>query len=230
PPGTGLLGPPDSGIQALDLNGFYPGWITRSDIPTVPGRRYLLSHAYCRNPNSGDPNFLATADVLLNGQLVRSLSYGNFNTAANLNWFINQVLFTATTNNTTLDFRSTTTTINTCGTPCGGMYLDTVRVNELASVAGGCNYVFPEEPLSQMRGENAYGTWRMEIWDNRVGAPITAQLVSWQLDFDFVSTNPPVTLLTNSQCFSGTAAGSNVSYFRIRVPFVAGYATNTLTT
>jgi len=229
-PASGIPGPPHSGNQALDLNGFWDGWI-RQGFATVPGRRYLLSHAYCRNPYTTIPTFVATADVIIDGAVVKNISYGNFNSTANLNWFMNQIPFTATSNSTTLEFRSTTTQITPpCGTPCGGMYLDSVQVNELASLAGGCNYVFPEEPLSQMRGESPYGTWRLEIWDNRVGAPLNAQLASWQLDFDFVSTNPPVTLLTNSQCFTGTAAGSSVSYFRVKVPFVAGYATNTLTT
>ncbi|MCI0745890.1 MAG: proprotein convertase P-domain-containing protein, partial [Verrucomicrobia subdivision 3 bacterium] len=91
-----------------------------------------------------------------------------------------------------------------------------------------CNYFFPEEPLRQMRGEDALGTWRLEIWDNRVGAP-TGELLSWQLEFELVNTNPPVTLLTNSQCITGIAEGGNVMRFAVRAPVVAAFATNTLT-
>jgi subtilisin-like proprotein convertase family protein len=461
---NGFLGSSHTGAQGLDLNGYYPGSVSRT-FATIPGKPYVLSHAYCRNPNSLIPNFTALADLLVDGVVVRSLAYGPSNTASALNWATNIYAFTAAGSSTKIQFTSRNTAPDpACGTPCGGMYLDTVEVkgpnptapyiytiftdntnltmtpikfaegpftnqlcrgtvmgstqslvipagmlnvegfaasgsldsanrvqnvynssqfpagvmqiNELrfrpdvdsrittgpvttlassiqvrlssssrqadnlntilagntgpdevlvydgpfqirtaftGPVAGpknfdiimplqrpflydrsrgnllvdiqnnfgaspsrcvidpqsgtgngasrviaippsgttggadsaadvielgysslltnvsGCNYVFPEEPLSQVRGEDAYGTWRLEIWDNRVGASNNAQLVSWQLDFDLVRTNPPVILLTNSQCYTGIAAGSNVSYFRIKVPFVAGNATNTLT-
>jgi hypothetical protein len=53
--------------------------------------------------------------------------------------------------------------------------------------------------------------------------------LSWQLEFDFVNTNPPPVRLTNNVCYTGVAIGTNPVYFQIFVPFSATYATNTLT-
>ena len=93
------------------------------------------------------------------------------------------------------------------------------------------NYFFPEEPITQFRAENAYGTWRLEILDNRVGAPAPADaLQSWFLDFDLARTNPPIVTLRDGMCFSGVVEGSNNVHFRVRVPLNAVAATNTLIT
>jgi len=94
----------------------------------------------------------------------------------------------------------------------------------------GCNYYLPEEPMRPLRGESAFGDWRLEIWDTRVSAALTnSELISWQLEFTFVNTNPPAITLTNGQCFAGTAEGGNITYFRIPVPLSARIATNSLT-
>jgi subtilisin family serine protease/subtilisin-like proprotein convertase family protein len=92
------------------------------------------------------------------------------------------------------------------------------------------NYWLPEEPITPLKGQSAYGLWRLEIWDNRLGNLFTnAELISWELEFNFVNTNPPVITLTNGQCYSGTVAGDETVYFRANVPLLAAHATNELT-
>ncbi len=40
-------------------------------------------------------------------------------------------------------------------------------------------YYLPEVPLSDLYGEDAYGVWTLEIWDNRAGPPTnSAQLLA----------------------------------------------------
>ena len=59
-------------------------------------------------------------------------------------------------------------------------------------------YALPEETLDKLKGEFAKvgtnGTWKLELWDNRVGAPAPAgALKSWQLSFVFENTPVPPT-------------------------------------
>lgn len=52
----------------------------------------------------------------------------------------------------------------------------------------GNTFYLPEESLSPLVGENPFGTWTLEIWDNRVGGPITGALEAWKLD---ITVAPP---------------------------------------
>lgn len=91
-------------------------------------------------------------------------------------------------------------------------------------------YFLPEEPLSQFRGQNAYGEWRLEAWDTRTGGALTnGEIISWKLNINFVNTNLPATILTNGQCISGLLATNQAAYFIVDVPIFAGHATNHLT-
>ena len=46
-----------------------------------------------------------------------------------------------------------------------GTLLEGVTLTELPPEL----YYLPEVPLSDMYGEDAFGVWTLEIWDNRVG-------------------------------------------------------------
>jgi subtilisin family serine protease/subtilisin-like proprotein convertase family protein len=209
-----------TGIEWIDLNGGEPGVIS-TNVATMPGTDYQLSFAYCRNPQGDDPDFVASCDVEVGGLVIANVSYGLPNTDQDLNWSTTSMVFRATSATTTLRMRSTVPSGNE------GMYLDSFTVSPLITISNSCNYFFPEESLKQFQGENPYGTWRLEIWDNRVGAPL-GDLLAWQLDFDFVNTNSPAIALTNAGCINGVAYGTNPVYFRVQVPFVATGATNTL--
>ena len=64
-------------------------------------------------------------------------------------------------------------------------------------------FYLPEQPMDSLAGQNAHGTWTLEIQDDRAGATNNATLVSWQLRFvgSIPPGVPPVfsnTLLNNS--------------------------------
>ena len=100
--------------------------------------------------------------------------------------------------------------------------------NGLASPAL-TNYFLPEEPMTALRGQNAVGDWRLEIWDNRLGAPL-GTLLNWQLSITYANAAPTITPLFNGQCVTGTVAGVGRQYFAVVVPGAATIGTNTLTT
>ena len=120
------------------------------------------------------------------------------------------------------------------------MQFDTFELSELTSG----NYYLPEETLKTLIGESALGTWRLEMWDNRVGAFINPppELLSWELQFIFANTNPPAIPLTfvpattnvasvydtNGVPVTNTVSGNEIRYFIVDVPRQATMATNIL--
>jgi subtilisin-like proprotein convertase family protein len=123
-PTNGFVGLPDSGLQALDLNGFQAGSIS-TNFSTIPGRDYLLSFAYTKNPSPslpGYPDFVASAAVAITGQPGIQLAYSARNSYTNLNWAHTSIVFTASAPLTKLQL----TSLNSGN---GGMYLDSFRVN-----------------------------------------------------------------------------------------------------
>jgi hypothetical protein len=106
-----------------------------------------------------------------------------------------------------------------------GMWFDTFELSK----GGDPNYFLPEESLKTLIGENAKGDWKLEIWDNRAGAPLgAAELINWQLHLTFASTNATATTLTNSTQVTNTVAGGEIKYFIVDVPIFATHATNIL--
>lgn len=104
--------------------------------------------------------------------------------------------------------------------------LDAVQLVELFENAV---YYLPEESIAALKGENALGDWRLEIWDNRVGGQLQGgQLLSWQMLINFANTNPPAFYLTNGVAYTGTLEGSNSICFQVQVPLSARHATNSL--
>ncbi|HXG46014.1 MAG TPA: hypothetical protein VNO52_00185, partial [Methylomirabilota bacterium] len=87
----------------------------------------------------------------------------------------------------------------------------------------------PEEPLKPLAGEEAFGEWTLEVWDNRVGAALTnGTLLSWRLGLTFVNTNPPVIPLTNGLPHTNMVGPGQIIYFVVQVPATAAHATNWL--
>jgi subtilisin family serine protease/subtilisin-like proprotein convertase family protein len=90
-------------------------------------------------------------------------------------------------------------------------------------------YCLPEQSLNALTGENAYGTWQLEMWDTRAGAADPApELVSWQLRFVFQNTVPVPVALTHGIAQSNTIPPGQVAPFSIDVPAWATRATNIL--
>ena len=78
-----------------------------------------------------------------------------------------------------------------------------------------------------MTGENAEGTWTLEIQDDRAGAGLTNTLESWQLRFNYTTST---TSLTNNQTATNSLQPGGIAYYLVNVPTNADFATNFLFT
>jgi choice-of-anchor C domain-containing protein len=97
---------PAEGNMSLDLNGRGPASI-HQDIDTVAGKRYTLTFALSANP--GTPP-VKTMDLYWDGQKVSSFSFDSTGTSHdNMVWERQTVQLTATSAQTRLEFRSTST-------------------------------------------------------------------------------------------------------------------------
>lgn len=214
---TGPRGTAYFGQKWLELNGISAGRIYRS-VATVPNQDYLLTFAYAKNPLATN----AEANIEINLRSNAVVRFSSPNTTNNLDWQVQSTVLRAPGTTMTLGFQSMTPGNS-------GLYIDNVQLIPVRVQTNLCNYYLPEEPLRELRGENAYGIWRLEIWDNRVGALLQgpARLYEWQVDFDFANTNSPSVVMTHGQCITNIMEGSGVRYFRVDVPVNATRATNT---
>jgi subtilisin-like proprotein convertase family protein len=111
-----------------------------------------------------------------------------------------------------------------------GTLLDGITLSEMPD---NLNYL-PEETLSVVDGEDAFGTWQLEIWDMRAGPTRLntndlARLVSWQLQFQLLPTaHPPVVHLSHGVVYTNNLVPGGVQYFVVDVPQWATMATNIL--
>jgi subtilisin-like proprotein convertase family protein len=213
--GSGLGRPADTPPFAIDSGGDGAGVVV-TNLFLERGADYTLSFAFSK----GDTNafFTPQAEVELTG-------VGTFLvTAVNgAGWDQTNIDFTAQSAATTLRLRSFNAG--------SGVYFDSFKIRRKAfssSVADA--YFLPEESIKPFFGQQAYGPWTLEVWDNRLGGAVTGtpQLVSWKLDIAFVPTNPPFVRLTNGSSVTAWVTNDAVLYFSVDVPCTEGFATNTL--
>lgn len=119
--GAGFLGPSDTGVNALDLNGWTSGAIER-DVRVVTGRTYHLRFAFTRNPQMVDPE--ATGTLTIDGRRIIELRAAVANTASDLMWSYFEVDLVAASPRMTIRFTST-------NPGDGGLYLDSVTLDEV---------------------------------------------------------------------------------------------------
>ncbi len=153
---------------------------------------------------------LAKVRVSLDGAQA-DVAYGD-----NSRWSGHEVVFIALRTNMVLELQGL----------LPGTLVDGVTLSELPPEL----YYLPEVPLSDLYGENAFGVWTLEIWDNRVG-PVTnnAQLLEWQLDFGLSPSNPPpVISLSHGIPYTNALPAYGIQYFNVPVPQWASFATNVL--
>jgi subtilisin-like proprotein convertase family protein len=136
----------------------------------------------------------------------------------NSQWDTGSFLFTAYHTNTVLTLQSL----------LPGTLLDGVT---LTAVPSQLNYL-PENSLDPLLGTDAFGAWTLEIQDTDYGAGAAsnlAQLVTWQLDFQLVPSNPPPIIeLSHGIPYSNTLVGFGAQNFIVQVPLWATNATNVL--
>ena len=93
---------------------------------------------------------------------------------------------------------------------CGGSY----------SVDGGSRnlYYQPEEDISFLNNQSAFGKWTLEVQDDRAGAA-NGTLLSWQLGFTFANTNfIPTVPIIPGQPLTNVIPPGGVFYFAVNVP------------
>lgn len=141
------------------------------------------------------------------------LAYGD-----NARWTTRTLDFTASRTNSVLRLQSL----------LPGTIIDGITLTELPDEL----YYLPEESLAALNGEDAYGVWKLEIWDTRAGGATLADnpmLVDWQLQFVMLPSNaPPVIQLTHGIPYTNTLPAFAVQNFIVEVPAWATNATNTL--
>ncbi len=108
-----------------------------------------------------------------------------------------------------------------------GMLLDSFNVSEQPL---GNLYYFPEEPLDVLKGQKAFGTWTLQILDNRTGAYITNfnELVSWQLQIVLQDTTLPSVPLGPEGATTISVPPGEIVDLTVAVPTWARAATNVL--
>ncbi len=134
----------------------------------------------------------------------------------NSQWRAHSVRFTALNTNAVLTLESL----------LPGTLVEGITLTELPPEL----YYLPEVSLAELAGEDAYGIWTLEIWDNRAGPDTNlAQLIEWQLNLGFAPSNPPpVITLTHGIAYTNTLPANGVQYFVVPVPQWALLATNIL--
>ncbi len=163
-------GLPDSGNQYLDINGSVPGAVS-TNLTLVPGRAYLLSLAYARDPKSlNPPAVVPQADVSLNGYTLMNLEPDYTNSPTSLGWLKTSVVFTATSVTSKLELVSFTT-------GDAGVLFDSFKLQELFFTnsaaplvewadAANLGQPGPQLWLGGLPGTNATpGTLWANLWD-----------------------------------------------------------------
>jgi subtilisin-like proprotein convertase family protein len=134
-------------------------------------------------------------------------------------WQLGGVVFTATNTNTVVHISPA------ASNGVSGLVFDEFTLVE----AGSQRYVLPEESLKVLEGENTFGLWQLEVWDNRTGASNNVTLVDWQLSFIFqTNTAPPRALTPGVPVVISNLPPGQIVYFSVDAPTFARFATNIL--
>ncbi len=211
----------DSLVSCLDLNGVSAGTIA-TNFNTTVGQQYVLSFAYTKSADiAAPPGFVAKMNLSLTGVPTFEIDDSSPNDYLNLNWAHTSIVFTATSPTTTLSLAS-------LNSGPDGMFLDSFRVSATNEISSSSNlYYFPEQSLDPLIGTSAFGTWQLEIQDDRVGATNHAVLDSWQLQIAFAQTNPVPANIGGG--VTNFIPPGGLAWYEVDVPTNADFATNILT-
>jgi subtilisin-like proprotein convertase family protein len=155
---------------------------------------------------------LAKVEVLINNVQVGE-GFGD-----NSQWTTHTVDFTADLTNVVLTVQSL----------LPGTIIDGITLTRLPAELS----YLPEEPLDVLNGEDGYGIWTLEIWDDRVGAnvaPGSASLLNWQMNFVCQPSSPlSATHLQHGIIYTNTLVAGGSLNLVVDVPLWATNATNVL--
>lgn len=155
---------PAEGAQSVDMNGDTPGTIYQ-DIPTTPGRSYLLRFAIAGNTSCA-PN-LKTMQVSWSGAVVATVTFDDTgDTSTNMGWTFKTYEVSAATSTTQLQFASLTQN-SWCGPT-----LDAVSVTESNNLVQDSGFEAPPAPANWYAQYNAgqnIGPWTVASGSVKVG-------------------------------------------------------------
>ena len=197
----------------MDEMSIYGRSLSPSEILAIYNVSFLTTN---RNIGKFDQSItpaLSLAEAKVSLGTFTNLLLGN-----NTGWQSQNFSFTAVTNSMLLQISGLEP----------GMLLDSFNISEEPL---GNLYYFPEQSLNDtLKGQSAYGTWTLQILDNRTGAYITNgnQLVSWQLQFVLQSNNLPQIELGSEEATTVSVPPGEIVYITVNVPVWANFATNIL--
>jgi len=207
------------------VNGFGPGTgpTFSTNLSLLFGETIDFVVGYGTNKNSTyDATAIVAKLVQINGCQVFPLQVSvpgiTNEITGTREWRTNAIVLFATTNQTPL----------TVGAEVGqsDVLVDSFVITEPPDGL----YFQPEESLKALEGEIAFGTWRLEIWDTRVGAIVPQpKLLSWQLDFIYQNVLPVPGRITSGGCTTATVPPGQIRYFTVDVPIFVRASTNRLT-
>ena len=117
-----------------------------------------------------------------------------------------------TTFTTTFVANSTNAAIRFTGHPLG------VLIDKLEVAETGNKFYLPEESLRPLLETDGFGTWQIEVWDNRLGGQVTnGALLSWELKLGFMRTNTVVIPLIDHIAYTTNVLDTNLLFFTVYV-------------
>jgi hypothetical protein len=130
-------------------------------------------------------------------------------------WRTNTVVFTATSNQTTLNLSGKVM----------GMLFDTLSVEEVPKDS----WYLPEEPLTPLVGQSSAGQWTLEIWDTRAGGAVTnGALIAWHLNLGIANPGIQPAAIVAGAPQTGSVAANAIAYYKVVIPLASGVAANLL--
>jgi len=202
------------GDQYLVLDGGGVSSIV-TNIALTPGTSYRVQFGVNRLPG-GQPQGL---QIYLDNQLVNDV----VDNTAGTGWTVKSFVFTATSQQGLLEFRSMSNAV--AQVP---LALDGVLVEEADAPMH--SYYLAEEKLRPLIGQRSLGEWRLEITDGRAGPVATNSgvLLGWRLELDFDLDTIAAIQLTNGVPYFGSVNEDEVQYFYVDTPVCATTSVNIL--
>jgi subtilisin-like proprotein convertase family protein len=196
----------------MDEMSIYNRSLSGAEIAAIYDVSFLTTN---RNIGKFDPTITPAL-----GLAEAQVSFGNLTNVllgANNTWQSQNFSFTVTSNSLPLQITGLEP----------GMLLDSFNISE---VPLGNLYYLPEQPLDSLKGQSAFGTWTLQILDDRTGAYITNsnQLVSWQLQFVLQTNTLPEVVLGDEENTTISVPPGEIVVLPVSVPTWANFATNVL--
>jgi subtilisin-like proprotein convertase family protein len=165
-----------------------------TNLTTVSNREYELQFVYRRGANVLGAA-AAYGTVQIDGARTNS-----FYADSSGQWATNKTLFVASQTNTAIRFAGDGTAIE----------IDTVTVRE----TGSRSYL-PEESLTLLKSERAYGDWRLDLYDTRSNLVVNGSLISWYLNLDYANPTTSAVVINSGAAsqYKGTIKTNQVNYF-----------------